>query len=98
MLSGMLYAAGLRVSEVVHLKVTDVDSRRMVIRVEQGKNRRDRYVMLSPRLLEILRRYWHDAHPGEWLFPGGIPGHPLTGAAVELAWRTARKRSTGRSG
>jgi integrase/recombinase XerD len=87
------YAAGLRVSEVVHLKVTDVDSQRMVIRVDQGKNRKDRYVMLSPRLLEILRLYWHDAHPREWLFPGNILGHPITGAAVELACRTARKRS-----
>ncbi|MFM0167019.1 hypothetical protein PQR39_42180 [Paraburkholderia sediminicola] len=48
----------------------------MVIRVNQGKNRKDRYVMLSPRLLEILRLYWHDAHPEEWLFPGDIPGHP----------------------
>ena len=64
------YAAGLRVSEVVHLKVTDIDSQRMVIRVNQGKNRKDRYVMLSPRLLEILRTYWHDAHPRDWLFPG----------------------------
>lgn len=64
------YAAGLRVSEVVHLKVTDIDSKRMVIRVNQGKNRKDRYVMLSPRLLEILRLYWQDAHPREWLFPG----------------------------
>jgi integrase len=70
------YAAGLRVSEVMHLKVTDIDSQRMVIRVTQGKNRKDRYVMLSPRLLEILRLYWHDAHPEEWLFPGDIPGHP----------------------
>jgi integrase/recombinase XerD len=51
------YAAGLRVSEVVHLKVTDIDSQRKVIRVNQGKNRKDRYVMLSPRLLEILRLY-----------------------------------------
>ncbi len=57
------YAAGLRVSEVVHLKVTDIDSQRMMIRVRQGKNRKDRYVMLSPRLLEILRLYWQDAHP-----------------------------------
>ncbi|MFL9937498.1 phage integrase N-terminal SAM-like domain-containing protein, partial [Paraburkholderia sp. RL18-103-BIB-C] len=56
------YAAGLRVSEVVHLKITDIDSQRMVIRVNQGKNRKDRYVMLSPRLLEILRAYWHEAH------------------------------------
>jgi integrase/recombinase XerD len=57
------YAAGLRVSEVVHLKANHVDSKRMVIRVNQGKNRKDHYVMLSPRLLEILRFYWHEAHP-----------------------------------
>jgi integrase/recombinase XerD len=87
------YAAGLRVSEVVHLKVTDIDSQRMVIRVNQGKNRKDRYVMLSPRLLEILRLYWHDAHPREWLFPGDIPGHPITRSAVALACRNARQRS-----
>jgi integrase/recombinase XerD len=87
------YAAGLRVSEVVHLKVTDIDSQRMVIRVNQGKNRKDRYVMLSPRLLEILRLYWHEAHPREWLFPGDIPGQPITRSAVALACRIARKRS-----
>ncbi|WP_240975206.1 tyrosine-type recombinase/integrase [Paraburkholderia aromaticivorans] len=87
------YAAGLRVSEAVHLKVSDIDSQRMVIRVNQGKNRKDRYVMLSPRLLEILRLYWHDAHPREWLFPGDIPGHPITRSAVALACRIARRRS-----
>ena len=87
------YAAGLRVSEVVHLKVTDIDSQRMVIRVNQGKNRKDRYVMLSPRLLEILRLYWHDAHPREWLFPGDIPGHPITRFAVARACNLARQRS-----
>lgn len=87
------YAAGLRVSEVVHLKVTDIDSQRMVIRVNQGKNRKDRYVMLSPRLLEILRRYWHEAHPRDWLFPGDIPGRPITRDAVALACRIARQHS-----
>ena len=87
------YAAGLRVSEVVHLKATDIDSQRMVIRVNQGKNRKDRYVMLSPLLLEILRLYWHDAHPRDWLFPGDIPGHPITRSAVALACRIARQRS-----
>src|SRR5260370_6822585 len=79
------YAAGLRVSEAVHLKVTDIDSQRMVIRVNQGKNRKDRYVMLSPRLLEILRLYWHDAHPPEWLFPADIPGPPITPPALPLS-------------
>ncbi len=87
------YAAGLRVSEVVHLKLTDIDSQRMVIRVNQGKGRKDRYVMLSPRLLEILRLYWQDAHPRDWLFPGEIPGHPITRSAVALACNVARRRS-----
>ncbi|MGU7771602.1 tyrosine-type recombinase/integrase [Burkholderia sp. MR1-5-21] len=87
------YAAGLRVSEVVHLKVTDIDSKRMVIRVNQGKGRKDRYVMLSPRLLAILRTYWLDAHPRDWLFPGDIPGHPISRSAVGLACSLARRRS-----
>jgi len=64
------YAAGLRVSEAVRLNAGAIDSKRMVIRVEQGKGRKDRYVMLSPKLLEILRAYWKAAHPKEWLFSG----------------------------
>ena len=67
------YAAGLRVSEVVALRVDDIDSRRMVIRVRQAKGRKDRYVMLSPRLLEILRQYWKAARPTPYLFPGQDP-------------------------
>ncbi|WP_408379717.1 tyrosine-type recombinase/integrase, partial [Paraburkholderia sp. RL18-085-BIA-A] len=77
----------------MHLKVTDIDSKRMVIRVNQGKNRKDRYVMLSPRLLEILRTYWHVAHPRDWLFPGNIPGRPISRDAVGQACQLARKRS-----
>jgi site-specific recombinase XerD len=57
------YAAGLRVSEAAHLKVTDIDSQRMMLRVDQGKGNMDRYVMLSPRLLDVLRAYWKSAHP-----------------------------------
>src|SRR5437762_2969258 len=64
------YAAGLRISEVVALRVDDVDSQRMVLRIRQGKGRRDRNVMLSPRLLALLREYWKVARPTEWLFPG----------------------------
>jgi site-specific recombinase XerD len=79
------YAAGLRISEVVGLLVTDIDSRRMVIRVRQGKGRKDRYVMLSPRLLEVLRAYWKSARPASWLFPGRIEGRPLTAGAVHRA-------------
>jgi len=76
------YAAGLRISEVVALRVDDIDSQRMVLRVRQGKGRRDRYVMLSPRLLALLRAYWKAARPTEWLFPGDIPGRPLTASTV----------------
>jgi len=71
-----LYAAGLRVSEATHLKVTDIDSQRMMLRVDQGKGQKDRYVMLSPRLLEELRAYWKVGRPETWLFPGGHSWSP----------------------
>jgi integrase/recombinase XerD len=72
------YGAGLRVSEVAALKVSDIDSQRMLIRVEQGKGRKDRYVMLSPHLLELLRAWWKAARPQGWLFPGQNRVNPLT--------------------
>jgi site-specific recombinase XerD len=72
------YGAGLRVSEVVALKVSDIDSKRMIIRVEQGKGRKDRYVMLSPHLLELLRAWYRLARPQGWLFPGRDPVQPMT--------------------
>jgi len=87
------YAAGLRVSEATHLKVTDIDSQRMMLRVDQGKGRKDRYVMLSPRLLEALRTYWRSAHPTLWLFPGDLPDQPITRGAVELACQKAHRAS-----
>ena len=68
------YAAGLRISEAIRLKPADIDSQRMVIRVEQGKGQKDRYVMLSPKLLETLRNWWRAVKPKPWLFPGDIPG------------------------
>src|SRR3954462_4441406 len=71
------YAAGLRVSEVVALRVDDIDSQRMVIRVRQAKGRKDRYVMLSPRLLELLREYWKAARPTPYLSPGKDPDKPI---------------------
>ena len=87
------YAAGLRVSEAVNLKPAAIDSKRMVIRVEAGKGRKDRYVMLSPRLLRILREYWNTARPKEWLFPGDRPGEPISRFAVEHACRETRALS-----
>ena len=82
-----IYGAGLRVSEVAHLKVSDIDSRRMTIRVEQGKGRRDRYVMLSLRLLQMLRRYWKAARPSYWLFPGRKPDQPISPATIRHVCR-----------
>src|ERR1700726_3277133 len=67
---GAAYGAGLRVSEVVALKVPDIDSQRMLLRIEQGKGRKDRFAMLSPQLLELLRDWWRIARPQVWLFPG----------------------------
>jgi len=78
------YGAGLRASEVVHLKIADIDSERMIVRVVQGKGRRDRYAMLSPSLLELLRAWWRQGHAtgkmlqGGWLFPGRNPANPLS--------------------
>jgi len=77
-----LYATGLRVSEATHLQVSDIDSQRMTLRVEQGKGQKDRYVMLSRQLLEILRAYWKVVRPVGWLFPGEVIGHPITRDAV----------------
>ena len=86
------YAAGLRISEAVHLKVGDIDSSRMVLRVEQGKGQKDRYVMLSPRLLEILRDYWRIQRPQQYLFLNRN-GRPVTTHAVEVACQKAHAAS-----
>jgi len=87
------YAAGLRISEVTRLKITDVDSQRMMLRIEQAKGQKDRYVMLSPQLLEILRVYWKATRPKEWLFPGDIPTRPISKGAVEQACQKAHRVS-----
>jgi site-specific recombinase XerD len=94
---GVAYGAGLRANEVVHLTTSDIDSERMVIRVEQGKGKRDRYAMLSPTLLEFLRAWWRHAHlhrqllPGGWLFPGQNPVNPLSTRQLNRAFHFARK-------
>lgn len=92
---GVAYGAGLRAREVVHLTVTDIDSRRMVIRVEQGKGKRDRYAMLSPALLELLPAWWrqgkaqHKVLPGGWLFPGQNPVNHLSARQLSRAFHRA---------
>jgi integrase/recombinase XerD len=86
------YAAGLRISEAISLRVTDIDSQRMVIRVEQGKCQKDRYVMLSPKLLQTLRNWWRVDKPKQWLFPGDRVGSHITKDAVELACQKAHRR------
>jgi integrase/recombinase XerD len=83
------YGAGLRASEVISLKVSDIDSARMVIRVEQGKGRKDRYVMLSEHLLQLLRAWWKAARPQGWLFPGRDPVQPLTTRQLNRACHAA---------
>ena len=89
------YGAGLRASEVVHLKVSDIDSQRMIIRVEQGKGNRDRHAMLSPTLLTLLRAWYRQAQaerkmlPGGWLFPGQNPVEPLSTRQLNRAFHLA---------
>lgn len=95
---GVAYGAGLRASEVVHLKVTDIDSDsdRMNLRVELGKGKRDRHALLSPGLLKILRAWWRDGQakhkllPGGWLFPGQNPIDPLSTRQLNRAFHLAR--------
>jgi site-specific recombinase XerD len=83
------YGAGLRVSEVVSLKVSDIDSKRMMLRVEQGKGGRDRHAMLSPQLLELLRDWWRIARPQVWLFPGRDPSSPMSARQLNRACHAA---------
>jgi integrase/recombinase XerD len=91
--SNPTYAAGLRVSEVVKLKVSDVDSERMALRVEQGKGRKDRYTVLSEGLLEELRGYWRLYRPPLWLFPRRGAQHPLTRTTAHRIYHVAKTRA-----
>ena len=87
-----MYAGGLRVSEVTHLRVTDIDSQRMVIRIEQGTGRRDRYVMLSSHRHRVLQEYWRARRPATLLFPGPT-SRPRTRERVHRVFRQARRRA-----
>ena len=87
------YGSGLRVSEAVALRLADIDSQRMLIRVRQGKGRKDRYAMLSERLLQVLRRYWIAFRPQHYLFPSWRENRHMCASSLQLACREAAARS-----
>ena len=87
------YGAGLRLGEVIHLHVSDIDGDRLTIRVEQGKGGKDRYTLLSARLLETLRAYWRLYHPTGWLFPGKGAERPLDPSTVQRMYSTVKARA-----
>jgi integrase/recombinase XerD len=87
------YAAGLRLSELVNLQLRDIDSKRMMIRVRQGKGNKDRYTILSKRLLEQLRIYWKMYHPTLWLFSGRKPEHPISPSTIAAIYYNARDKA-----
>ena len=87
------YGAGLRLNEICHLKLTDIDSARMTIRVEQGKGAKDRYTLLSPRLLAELRRYWIAHRPKQWLFTRRDPTRPISDGTVHRLYHAAKVRA-----
>lgn len=92
------YGGGLRLNELTHLKVTDIDSKRMLIRVEQAKGNKDRYTLLSQRLLRELRAYWQAYRPKTWLFPGKTPDTPLHESSVQKAIILAKIKAGIRKG
>lgn len=87
-----LYSAGLRCQEALHLKVTDIDSQRMIINIREGKGRHPRQVMLSPKLLELLRVYWRRRKPKDWLFPGVSSDRPMYATGVRIFCQKLRKK------
>jgi site-specific recombinase XerD len=88
-----IYAAGLRVGEVTRLKVYDIDSGRMMIRVNEGKGLKDRYTLLGERNLEMLRRYWKAYRPPEWLFPGRNASDPVSISAIQRVFKTSLRKA-----
>jgi integrase/recombinase XerD len=89
----LCYGAGLRISEAVGIKIGDIDSQRKLIRIVQGKGKKDRYVMLSPRMLAVLRAYWRAERPKEYLFPTWRPGRHITCGTLALACRNAAENA-----
>lgn len=86
-----LYGAGLRCEEALHLRVNDIDSQRMIINIREGKGRHPRQVMLSPKLLELLRVYWRRRKPKHWLFPGRSPERPMYATGIRLLCQKLRR-------
>ena len=86
----LIYSSGLRLTEASHLKVTDIDSKRMVLRIREGKGRKDRYTLLSTVVLELLREYWSQYRPQEWLFPGRPSEKPLSVRSIQRIFKKAR--------
>lgn len=89
----LLYTSGLRLGELIQLKLTDIDSKRMQVRVEQGKGRKDRYTLLSQKTLEQLRDYYRYYHPRQWLFEGWCPGKPYSRRSVQNVFQRAKKKA-----
>ena len=87
------YSAGLRVSETAHLKVCDVDSKRMQLRIAQGKGKKDRYASLSPVTLNLLRDYWRQYRPFSWLFPGRLPESPISTRSIQKVFKDAKRKA-----
>ncbi len=88
-----IYSAGLRIGEVTRLKVSDIDSGRMMIRVNEGKGLKDRYTLLGERNLEMLRRYWKAYRPLEWLFPGRNASEPVSISAIQRVFKTSLEKA-----
>ncbi len=86
----LIYSSGLRVSEAAHLKISDIDSKRMVLRIRRSKGKKDRYSILSTVALEALREYWLAYRPKEWLFPSRFPGKPITERSIQRVFKKAR--------
>jgi integrase/recombinase XerD len=89
----MTYGSGLRVSETASLRLTDIDRKRMMVRITQGKGGKDRYSILSQTALEQMRYYWHKYRPREWLFEGAKEDEPITAHSIQLMFYAARKRA-----
>jgi integrase/recombinase XerD len=87
------YAAGVRLNELIHLRVSDIDATRMMIRVEQGKGRKDRYTVLSASLHEALRAYWRVERPRAWLFPARRGTGPMDPSTLQKAYHRAKRRA-----